>query len=812
MSKEFNGPIFISAGELIFEESVRPSKSSFFIAIKSDLPFKLVALIEDSCYNNFLYHCYEIGSTFQGRSFSMVQPRSCLVATFALTCSLFLVSIPLNAASNLDGTLRDPQGKPVANGTVSALQEGNVKVMETRTDSDGRFVFHNISAGPYTLTGAALGFDKISKPVNVGEGNSLTVDLEFLKLGDRFEAVTVTADVKDVGLQSPDPAQRVLVHDEILDANPGRPGAPISIPGLPIETASSGIKAPQYFAPGVAGDHGEPIATFIRVGSFLMPNNLSANAHGNGYSDPNIMVPAIIESVQTDGGAFNVREGDHSVDLAETYGIRSKLDPFATLTGDYRDVDLSAGWNWLAIQASFGNGFLDRLEHRQQYKFNLLKDWTIGPHKLTVLGIGYYGQSGIPGLVPVGVPNLHDTIDPRQKDQTHTGEMAANDVWHLTPASELQLSSFFRTYNLALYSNFGDGLIRQSEFRTVVGGNANYIRKFNGHFSLMIGMDYFREAPSRDDLDHYDSSHPFVYGPFQKMTANDITLNFVTPFVAIDGNIVSWLHYNLGWRRDQIGFDNTDLLFAQSSFNRWQGINSPKATLAFLPPESLPLPSVSFSFGQTFFTNDPRIGTGRQQGSLISQAHAYQLVVSKTVLKTDFRVTFGHVTEEASLAKIDPDSGLQFDEGPSRNQYITISGRHYFSAGLLKASVSKADARDLSDGTPVPEAPRLIVDVLGTIDRLPFHLHARAEFEEVGRKPLGDGFVSVPVREFRAALVRSFLNGRLDAGVHFQIASGYTGQTTEVLALPGEGDPFERVTGVYIPSYASLSLSYHFRR
>ena len=296
------------------------------------------------------------------------------------------------------------------------------------------------------------------------------------------------------------------------------------------------------------------------------------------------------------------------------------------------------------------------------------------------------------------------------------------------------------------------------------------------------------------------------------MTANDITLNFVTPFVAIDGNIVPWLRYNLGWRRDQIGFDNTDLLNPANSFNRWVGINSPKATLAIVPPDRLPLPSVSFSFGQTFFTNDPRIGTGTQQGSLISQAHAYQMVVSKTIRDTDFRVTLGHVTQEASLAKIDPDTGLQFNEGPSRNRYITASARHYFRAGLLQASVSKADARDLSDGTPVPEAPRLIVDVLGTLDRLPFHLHARAEFEEVGRKPLGDGFVSVPVREFRGALVRDFQDGKIQAGVHFQIASGYTGQTTEVLALPGEGEPFERVVGVYIPSYATLSFSYHFGR
>ncbi|HMF78478.1 MAG TPA: hypothetical protein VK604_22660 [Bryobacteraceae bacterium] len=91
-----------------------------------------------------------------------------------------------------------------------------------------------------------------------------------------------------------------------------------------------------------------------------------------------------------------------------------------------------------------------------------------------------------------------------------------------------------------------------------------------------------------------------------------------------------------------------------------------------------------------------------------------------------------HVTQESSLAKIDADTGLQFSEGPNRNQYITISSRHTFRSGLLQASLSKADARDLADGTPVPEAPRLIFDVLGTTDRLPFQLHARAEFEEVG--------------------------------------------------------------------------------
>jgi hypothetical protein len=97
---------------------------------------------------------------------------------------------------------------------------------------------------------------------------------------------------------------------------------PVSIPGYPVETASGGIKAPQYFAPGVAGDHGEPIAQFLQVGSFLFQNNLTANAHGNGYADPNFLITPTIGDVLVDSAGYNARYGDHSIDLAVTYAVR----------------------------------------------------------------------------------------------------------------------------------------------------------------------------------------------------------------------------------------------------------------------------------------------------------------------------------------------------------------------------------------------------------------------------------------------------------------------------------------------------------
>ena len=781
--------------------------------------------------------------------------RSTILATL-----LFLVSVQSHAADiRVTGRVVDPQGRPVpgARLQITQRQPGTThQTARTTTDDEGRFEFEVTSVGEYLVKASADGFQQVTKALRISSG-SASLDIHLEKITSRAESVTVTANIDETSLTSPDPGQRIIVREEALDANPGRPGAPISIPGLPIETASGGIKAPQYFAPGVAGDHGEPIAQYVAVGSYLVPNNLSANAHGNGYSDPNIFVAEVLEGVQVDGGAFNVREGNHSVNLAATYALRSHLDPFLTVTADYRDLDLVAGWSpsfdsFLAFEGSYGNGFLDRLEHRQQYKFNGQRVFLAGEHKLTLFGIGYYGFSYVPGLVPIfalnqwdnNYPNLGDTIDPRQKDQTHTALVALNDVWQLSQSQQLQLSGFFRTYNLCLFSNFGSdlGLIRQSEFRTVAGGSANYVNKVAEYFSLLGGFDYEREAPRRDDLDSYgflNPSDPSYYPPFKSVDGDNITIGSLTPYIAADGALTRYFRYYLGWRRDEINVNNQDFVitpeYPNDSFRKWVGVNSPKATVSFLPKESWYLPLISLSLGQAFFTEDPRTGVGQgtvtgapiAPGSPVATTHSYQLVASKTVSNTDFKLTLGRVTSSAEVGKLDPDTGLQFDLGPSRLRFMTIAVRHSFSQGSLLATFSKADARVLGFGTvgtpqyvapqPTPEAPRTIFDLLGTVQKLPWHLEARGEFEYVGTKPLGTGCepnpnaecTGIPVKELRGAIVRPFMNARLTAGVNFLIASGYTGQTTESFYPQ---TVIQEVVGVHLPSYASVTLTYRFGR
>jgi len=52
-----------------------------------------------------------------------------------------------------------------------------------------------------------------------------------------------------------------MVRDETLDAKPGRPGMPVFILNTPVEPPAGGVMPPQYFAPGVVGDHAEPIVS-----------------------------------------------------------------------------------------------------------------------------------------------------------------------------------------------------------------------------------------------------------------------------------------------------------------------------------------------------------------------------------------------------------------------------------------------------------------------------------------------------------------------------------------------------------------------
>jgi hypothetical protein len=716
---------------------------------------------------------------------------------------LLLLSIPCvlqgqREMFKLEGEVTSAQGVPLAGAVITTSS-----AVSAPSDASGHFILM-LPQGVTHLVAQVAEYSTLRTDLDI-EGDQ-TLNIELL----RNETVTVHG---EPDVLSPDPSASAYTREDLVAANPGRPGSPFSVPGFPTETASGGIKAPQYFAPGVAGDHGEPIAQFFQIGNFLFQNNLTANAHGNGYADPNIIIPEVVSGVAVDNAAFNARYGDHSINLAVNYIVRDQLASFIQLTSDGRDGDVSAGYSprdsahpaWLAAEMSFGDGFLARPEERQQYRLNGLRAWTFGNHHLTIFGVAYYGFSRIPGLIPLYTPVINDTIDPRQKDLTHTTVAVVTDTWHPSDRQQLTLSGFARTYSLALDSDFGLGLLEQSEFRTVQGANATYTHKLSSRLNLLAGTDYRRDAPRNLDLAHANPQ-----GVLQLVTSNDLTISDYGPFGTVQADLGHSLKLYAGVRRDEIQFANTDRLTPANSYTKTPGITSPKATVTCGKEEDGWLPQLSFSFGKAFHANDPRIGSGTNRAALIIQSREYQLIAGKVFAGTELRVTLAHQTNSEELAKIDPDTGLQQDVGPSVNRYITVMARRRYARGFLQTSYSQANATDRLLHKPSPEAPRLIIDSMGTVERLPFGSAAKAEYEYVGEKPLGDGFHGVPVQEIRLGLERSFADGRWMLLLHGELASGASGQTLETFALPGEPVPFERIVGVPLRSYGSISLRYQF--
>ncbi len=78
----------------------------------------------------------------------------------------------------------------------------------------------------------------------------------------------------------------------------------------------------------------------------------------------------------------------------------------------------------------------------------------------------------------------------------------------------------------------------------------------------------------------------------------------VAPCIAGEGDLGKQVRYYLAWRHDEIWMDEDNLITPASSWRKWVGVDSPKATISFLPTSYAR--TISASFGKSYFTEDPR--------------------------------------------------------------------------------------------------------------------------------------------------------------------------------------------------------------
>lgn len=83
----------------------------------------------------------------------------------------------LKPTATVRGTVRGPNGRPLADAAVSLVEDGTV-AGHTVTGPDGGFAFSGLSGGPhYTLT--AAGYPPHAAPISLTPGANKTLDLEL---------------------------------------------------------------------------------------------------------------------------------------------------------------------------------------------------------------------------------------------------------------------------------------------------------------------------------------------------------------------------------------------------------------------------------------------------------------------------------------------------------------------------------------------------------------------------------------------------------------------------------------------------------
>jgi opacity protein-like surface antigen/outer membrane receptor protein involved in Fe transport len=119
-------------------------------------------------------------------------------------------------------------------------------------------------------------------------------------------------------------ASQIIVPGAELNTRPVSEPAEIleAAPGLAVVQHSGSGKANQYYLRGYNLDHGTDMATIWDD----VPINLPTNAHGQGYTDLNFLIPDTISSLEVRKGPYYADVGDFDNAGALNIGLRDGVD------------------------------------------------------------------------------------------------------------------------------------------------------------------------------------------------------------------------------------------------------------------------------------------------------------------------------------------------------------------------------------------------------------------------------------------------------------------------------------------------------
>ena len=435
----------------------------------------------------------------------------------------------------------------------------------------------------------------------------------------------------DNAVGSSDAASQGTVRGERLTDLPLlRPGEVLeTVPGMVVTQHSGDGKANQYFLRGYNLDHGTDFATFVDG----VPVNMPTNAHGQGYTDLNFLIPELVDKIEYRKGPYFAEDGDFASAGSARIKYVDTLDHgILNLTAggeDYRRLVL-AGSTPLSrfagdhSAAPTGPRVLGALEIEEDNgpwktpegvrKYNGLARLSDGTtaNGWSVDAIGYASHWTSTDQVPLALIESGQLCRFCALDPTDGGRSARAVVsgeWHEHDADGYtNVSAYAEHYDLKLWSNFtyfelrpdtGDQF-QQQESRNFVGGQVvkGWDHTLFGHDSVTEGGVQVRH--DHIDVGLYNSEARVV---FQTVSNDHVDETEVGAYVQNTTSWTPWLRTLVGLRGDNIDMRMRAIQIPDNSGNGSGHRISPKASLIFGPWDRT---EFFANYGRGFHSNDAR--------------------------------------------------------------------------------------------------------------------------------------------------------------------------------------------------------------
>lgn len=428
-------------------------------------------------------------------------------------------------------------------------------------------------------------------------------------------------------------SQGVVLGERLTDLPLLRPGEVLeTVPGLVVTQHSGDGKANQYFLRGYNLDHGTDFASFVDQ----VPMNMPTNAHGQGYTDLNFLIPELVDVIDYQKGPYFARNGDFSsagsaqiryVDhldrsLADlslgSHGYRRVLLAGSTPVGQARfgpDVALpDTGPRLLyALEGEMKNGPWSVPEKLRKLN-GLLKlsdgnranGWSLDAKAYSA---HWDSTDQVPlELIQSGALCRYCAVDPTDGGQTQ--RLILSGEWHQhTDTGYTRASAYFQHYALQLWSDFtfdndrsstaapegvenfpalgsatqNSDQFSQLEHRNVVGGEL--LRGWN---HLLLGHDSVTEVGAQLRVDRIDVSllDTVARIPQYTVSADQVTQAALGLYVQNSTEWRPWLRSVLGLRADSARMRQKDRTPSAPGLNDGSASAtqlSPKLALVFGP-------------------------------------------------------------------------------------------------------------------------------------------------------------------------------------------------------------------------------------